>query len=224
LEPGGIDWGALAYDDQAAPAQATTHIRTREGDVIWPIPADFDWTPKSTLAATMLAEGCWTRAQVALAAGVTANTIWNWMHKPAFAKAVEQVKQRYWEEAADIGMQRKTERARRLADRLDRIHRVIEERAAAGSSRAESQAYGIDFDEDLAAAPGGGSGIVVHQKRQIGTGKNAEIIDEYVVDTATLHTEAALSKQLAQEIGQWTEKSESTVIKKLYIGIDLDDM
>jgi len=50
------------------------------------------------------------------------------------------------------------------------------------------------------------TGLLVRRERVIGTGKNAERIEEYEVDTGLLDTMAALEKQVAIETRQWTEK------------------
>jgi hypothetical protein len=46
------------------------------------------------------------------------------------------------------------------------------------------------------------TGIVVHQVKQIGAGKNATIIDEFVVDTGTMAEARAIEKAAADELGQ----------------------
>lgn len=71
-----------------------------------------------------------------------------------------------------------------LQDRWDRLQVVMTERAA-----------------DMAGAPGGRSGLLVRQSRQLGE----QIIEEYKLDTGLLGEFRAHEKQVAQELGQWSE-------------------
>jgi len=53
---------------------------------------------------------------------------------------------------------------------------------------------------------GGGTGLLVRQEKQLGTGDRATIITEYQADTGITSEIRALHKQAAQELGQWSEK------------------
>jgi hypothetical protein len=75
-----------------------------------------------------------------------------------------------------------------LQDIWDRMHRVVEARAA---------------DESLRVAPGGDTGLLVRQLKKIGTGRDAEIVEEFAVDTGLLKEMRAHAQQAAQELGQW---------------------
>jgi hypothetical protein len=72
----------------------------------------------------------------------------------------------------------------------------------------------LDVIEDRASAydnsemPGGHTGIVVRQYKMVGSGRDAELVEEYAVDTATLRELRATHEQAAKELGQWTEKHE----------------
>lgn len=50
--------------------------------------------------------------------------------------------------------------------------------------------------------PGYSSGLMTHTLRQIGTGRNAEVVDEYKVDTALVAERRALRREVAEALGQ----------------------
>lgn len=183
----------------------------------------FTWTEQTLSLLAMIVEGRYAAYHLAMATGLSTSAIREIRNNPVFQQAVAQAQEKFVKQVLEIGLARKTERVKLLADRLERIQCVVEERAAAASPEA-AEAYGIKYDEALAQAPGGSSGLVVHDLKVVGTGRNTMIIDEYKVDTGTLATEAALTKQLAQELGQFTEKTETTQVKKLYIGVSLEDI
>ncbi len=54
--------------------------------------------------------------------------------------------------------------------------------------------------------PGGGTGLLMRQQKQLGTGDRAIITTEYLTDTGIASEIRALYKQAAQELGQWSEK------------------
>jgi hypothetical protein len=62
-------------------------------------------------------------------------------------------------------------------------------------------------DRDTQRGPGGDTGLVVRQFK-VTNGRNAQIVEEYVFDKAIIDARQALRKQIAQELGQWTEKKE----------------
>jgi hypothetical protein len=91
--------------------------------------------------------------------------------------------------AEEYAIASKVNRIAALDDRWQRVRRVIDQRAADGA-------------KNWAAVPGMDTGIVVHQVKQIGAGKNATIIDEFVVDTGTMAEARAIEKAAADELGQ----------------------
>jgi hypothetical protein len=60
---------------------------------------------------------------------------------------------------------------------------------------------------DMADVPGGASGLLVRQYKQIGKVK----VEEYAVDTGLLRELRAHERQAAQELGQWMEKSDTSL-------------
>jgi len=72
--------------------------------------------------------------------------------------------------------------------RHERLHQIIEERAA---------------DPVMQAAPGGSTGLLVRKLKQLGSGDSASIIEEYEVDTGLLTEARKLEEHAAKELGQW---------------------
>lgn len=91
------------------------------------------------------------------------------------------------------GIADKQNRVDALNDRWERMKQVIAE-------RAESREY--------ADAAGGETGLLVKTYKQVGSGENAQLVEEYAVDTGLLREMREHEKQAAQELGQWTEKQE----------------
>ena len=61
----------------------------------------------------------------------------------------------------------------------------------------EARATDARYDE-----PGYRSGVMVHQLKQIGSGRNTQTVDEYKVDTALVAERRALRREVAEELDQ----------------------
>lgn len=109
--------------------------------------------------------------------------------KPAADSAVQQAV------AARVAydIQTRAGRVLALAERRDALYQVLAERAAC---------------EDHQTVPGGKTGHVVTKLRQIGQG--GPIVTEHAVDIALLKELRETEKQIAQELGQWIEKTDET--------------
>lgn len=84
-------------------------------------------------------------------------------------------------------------REKRLQEQQDRHNRlklVMQERA-----------------EDMADVPGGKSGLLVRQIKQIGNGENAREVEEYKLDDGLLSEFREHEKMIAIELGQWQEQA-----------------
>lgn len=57
---------------------------------------------------------------------------------------------------------------------------------------------------------GGGTGLLVRQRKMLGGGEHGYEITEYTADTAVTKEIRELLKHASQEIGDWTERSELT--------------
>jgi len=99
----------------------------------------------------------------------------------------------------DYAIATKVNRIAAMDDRWQRIRSVIDQRAADGAKH-------------WADVPGMDTGIVVHQVKQIGAGKNATMIDEFVVDTGTMAEARAIEKAAADELGQIPRPDNNTTV------------
>lgn len=75
--------------------------------------------------------------------------------------------------------------------------------------RAEEQLAAKAAGQKIPA--GGATGLLVRTAKSLGSGAAAKIVIEYEVDTGLLRELRAHEQHAAQELGQWTEKSDSTV-------------
>lgn len=112
---------------------------------------------------------------------------------------------------AEIG--KRNDRVAALNERWHLMRQVISERAADARYRAQQAAEKAKKDGKPAPAPipGDMTGLLVRRARSVGSGKAATVIVEYEVDTGTLKELRGHEQQAAQELGQWTEKTDSTV-------------
>jgi hypothetical protein len=87
----------------------------------------------------------------------------------------------------------KEARLRAANDRWLKMHTVIQERGS---------------DPEMKDVPGGKTGLLCHDRKGVGSGDAAEVIDVYQVDTGLLKEMRELEQQAAKELGQWVEKGE----------------
>lgn len=146
-------------------------------------------------AAQLLAEGEMTDVAIAERFGITRQTLWNWRQKPEFAALIDEQLSGFKAEVRRRGLASVDHRVKALNDRWVRMRRVIEERAE---------------HPDYADAPGGTTGLLVKTYKQLGGGEHARTVEEFAVDTGLLRELREHEKQAAQELGQWSEKSEIT--------------
>jgi len=152
-------------------------------------------TKKAERAAQMVAEDEVSDEQIANRAGVSRQTLGKWKRHPVFAARVEVILAEYREKIVAEGIANKQNRVDALNDRWYKMGRVIAERAT---------------DSAIQDVPGGKTGLVIRQLKQIGAGREAQVVEEYAVDTALLKELRAHEQQAATEVGQWTEKQDVT--------------
>jgi hypothetical protein len=170
--------------------------------------AAFKWSKIRRLAVSLVAEDALTNAQIAERCGVTRRALDKWIAHPDFKAEVARILDETRAALLSNGILTKQNRLDALNDRHGRMRRVIDERAT---------------DPSMGAVAGGATGLLVHRERMIGTGRNAQRVDEYEVDTGLLAEMRATEKQAAQELGEWTEKREhsgSLTLIREYGGFD----
>lgn len=177
----------------------------------------FQWTPQRQEAALCVAEGM-SYHKISKRISVPGNTIRGWVYHKQFKQVVEILRKEIREEILNHGVAQRLQRIRRLNNAWEGLQDVIESRKTFYEQR-RSDVTAEDTYEDI---PGVETGLVVTEHKIIGQGPNAREVIHHKVDTAILSELREIEQQAAKELGQWTEKSELTIVPKAYIGLDLD--
>lgn len=150
-------------------------------------------TGKMRRAAILVAEDEETNESIATQCGIAPATLTLWKRKPAFQAAVNAHRAELAANLSRFHIARKDKRVGALQDRWEKAQAVIGARAKQYKDRA----------------PGAETGIVVPMPRVIGQGSSAQTVIEWAVDTALLAELRAMEKQAAQEVGQWTDRTQT---------------
>lgn len=170
----------------------------------------FRWSEPKARAAVLLAADDLGEDEIAALVGVNPSTLWRWRQHPEFAAKVGDHVGRLQAAMLRYRIAKKRERLKALNDLHEKQLAVIEERAA-----------------DMAGeCPGGGTGLMVRQTKQLGGGKDATTVTEYVVDAGLIREIRATQEQAAKELGQWVEKTEvgGTVGVVRLVGVSPEDV
>lgn len=165
------------------------------------------WNSKHERAAELVALGVLTEPQIAAEVGCSERTLRTWKHDQRFLVRVEHhlAVQRAAVEAE--GIANRQNRVRSQNDRWQKMLTVFAERAA---------------DPTFARVPGWQTGLLVHTVKGVGRGEYFQLIDLYEVDTGTLRELRELEKHAATELGQWTEKQETSGVVQVQRIIDVE--
>lgn len=153
----------------------------------------FAWGFKQRRAARLVAQDRVGDRQIAHTCAIGIATLTRWKREPEFAARVAEIRAELEAREVDALLAERQRRVRLLDRRHEVLEAVIEERAA---------------EDKMRAIPGGTSGLVARKYKMIGFGKQAQRVEEYEVDVATLRELREIEKQAAIELGQWTEKRE----------------
>lgn len=153
----------------------------------------FAWGVQQTRAARHCADDTLSDAEIAYDCAIGKATLERWKLRPEFQQRVVALRAELAAAELTGGIADRQGRVDKLERLLARLEQVVLERAAQPTMRRVA---------------GGTTGVVVHQTKMVGMGKNARLIDEYVVDAGTIREMRALMQQAAQELGQWTERRE----------------
>ena len=134
----------------------------------------------------------YSHASIANLCNVRLSTLSDWLRDPAFNQSVDDKKDQFAAQILERGIAVKTNRIKRANERYDKLHEVIEARAA---------------DPAMQHVPGGKTGLLVHHRKSIGPKGDNEFVDEYEVDTATLSEIRAHEDQVSAELGQRPRES-----------------
>jgi AcrR family transcriptional regulator len=158
--------------------------------------SDSHLTEPMLLAAQLIAEAKLTHDEIAKRVGLSRQAVYAWRKKPEFAAEVERALDERRREIRRTGIADLEARVAALNDRWTRMRRLMEARAD---------------DPSMAKVPGGTTGLLVRTVKGLGSGEAFTLVEEYAVDTGLLRELREHEKQAAQELGQWTEKSQSSV-------------
>lgn len=165
------------------------------------------WSGVKEQAALAVAEDRLPDAEIAAAAGVSRQSLERWKLKAEFRARVEELRAAIRARVREHGIAVVENRVVALNERWRLMQQVIAERGAALAGEC----------------PGGGTGLLVRQVKQIGQGRDAQVVEEFAVDAGLLRELRGHEEQAARELGQWTEKRDVTTAGepiKLYAGID----
>lgn len=96
--------------------------------------------------------------------------------------------------SGSTGLRNQQARVAALEDRWERMRLIITERAN---------------DPENQDVPGGKTGLLIKQVKQVGSGDRATMITSYVLDKDILGELRSHEQQAAEELGQWTRRTET---------------
>jgi len=148
-------------------------------------------------AAQLVAEDKLSNEAISEKVGISLAQLKRWRRHPEFAAKVEEHCREFAETVRSRGIARLSRRINSYLQDFEALNQIIEERGA-----------------DLQDIPGGATGFIVRDYK----GKNADQ-PFYCYDSALMRDRLALRKQLAQELGQWTERVRTDGVK---VNVDVD--
>jgi len=158
-------------------------------------------TKTREMAAQLVADDRLTDREIAEQCGIDKATLERWKLQPTFRDRVQAIIEAYAKRALKHGIARRERRVGVLNDLHNKMLQVIDERAKS---------------KDMAAVPGGKTGIVTKTLKGIGKGEDFQAIEEYRVDTGTIAEIRDVQKQAAEELGQWIRRTESLDLNQLF--------
>ena len=140
-------------------------------------------TAKQEAAALALALDLQTDEEIAQSVGVYRTTLWRWKEMPDFAARIEENRGALRRAVTAKGIAVRETRLAELQGLYDRMGLIVSGRA-----------------DDMVDAPGGESGLLARQYKQVGRDSYRE---EYQFDAALVREMRATLQQAAQEKGEW---------------------
>ncbi len=157
---------------------------------------NFNWTKQRLQAAELVARDVLSDEKIAKTVGVTRQSLARWKNEPVFQERVREYIDIWNEEIKTTGIASRLERVAAMNDRWERMKTMLDDRA--------------DHYKD-SNVPGARTGLIYEDPKSIGVGANNQIVTQYLVDGVLLSEMRALEKQAAQELGQWTERSDVNI-------------
>jgi hypothetical protein len=148
---------------------------------------EFRWNKARNDAALLLAADEKTDTEIAEAVGVSRQTLHTWKQHPDFQAKIKEHIAEFEASIKRYAIAKRRNRVARQNADWERLERVRE-------MRANNPAFG--------GVAGDETGLLVQQWKVIGTGHNAQTVQEVVVDTALVKARSELEKHTAGELDQ----------------------
>lgn len=162
------------------------------------VPA-FEWDARAENAVVLLVEGKLTFPAICEQLQISRTTLDRWRKHPQFEAEVENLRENYRKAILNHSIARQEVRIAAAQDRHERLSKAIDARREFYSGlNAKAVAEGKE-----PPIPGGETGLVYEKMTAHGP--------ELRIDTETPKALLEHEKQVAQDLGQWEEKSAPTV-------------
>ena len=158
-------------------------------------------TKKREKAAQLVAEDCLSDEKIAEEVEIGRRTLARWKTETRFIARIEAIASAYAKRVLSRGIARKERRVAVLNELHEKMLQVISERASS---------------LDLEGVPGGRTGLITKMLKGIGKGEDFQVVAVYEVDTDTVKEIRALQEQVAEELGQRVERTETVDLNKLF--------
>lgn len=168
----------------------------------------WQWNANRDNAANLIAEGRMSYKQISEVTGLSVSRLKMWMaSKGEFVKRVDHYIEQWAKRFMTQGIAAKHNRCRILQEMSDKMLEVVRQR----------QAKYTGFK-----SPGVDTGIMVRTVKAVGHGAKTKIVRGWDVDHSLIREIRETSKMMAQEVGDWSEKTENTntVLVREYGGVD----
>ena len=170
-----------------------------------PGPPPWRWTHKAIQTAHLVADGYFTIDEICQRMSITLYRLQRWKKTAEFARCVDQLREAFGDECQRLALGRRIRRVEALIGRWQKLDDVIAARAA---RVAEATAATPQRGQP---APGAHTGLMARSLRGLGSGDNFRVIVEYKVDIELLKEMREIEKQIAIEVGQWSERREHSI-------------
>lgn len=154
------------------------------------------WNDQREKAAQMVADGSHSREEIFTELGISRRTLQIWMSREDFQDRVQEIYRQYRVAVGSKGLREKSNRVQALLDRVDKLNLIIKERG---------EATGFE------GVPGWKSGLL-HVRA---SGPHIlHMLDEKLLRELREH-----EKQIAIELGEWTEQKSIEMNGNLQVSV-----
>ncbi|MAG35333.1 MAG: hypothetical protein CL878_03665 [Dehalococcoidia bacterium] len=155
------------------------------------------WTRPRATACRLVAQGQRTHTEIIAHLGVKRSTFYSWLRNAQFRERLDDYRRKLNEQARHLAIAEPLRRVEALHERRERLLLVVDERAA--------EYREIRAQEPDRYPPDGATGLFMRTVKQIGTGDQAQIVEQFALDVGLLRELRELEKQAAIELHQWQQ-------------------